>query len=173
MLTASPSFSHPLPLFLSQISIHPQGTSLGSHDVRISVKVEGLGPAFVMKIKLHNTGQQAVLHTQMLFSYPESLYSMGTSGASNASGGFGGGSVPGFGGSGSGGGAGASAGRSAPPLLIPILLPGVPQTFEAGITSVDPQGRAGQVLILLQSSTSPSSLPYLSASVRFPVSEIF
>ena len=148
---------------------------MGSHDVRISVKVEGLGPAFVMKIKLHNTGQQAVLHTQMLFSYPESLYSMamGTSGASNASGGFGGGSVPGFGGSGPGGGAGASAGRGAPPLLNPILVPGVPQTFEAGITSVDPQGRAGQVLILLQSSTSPSSLPYLSASFRFPVSEIF
>jgi len=114
--------------------------------VRIQVKVEGLGPNFVFKIKLCNTGQQPILNCLMVFSYPENLYAMGqtTNSLQNA------------------------------PILLPILLPGVQQTFEAGILSIDPQGRAGQVLILLMQSTGPtSSLPFLSASVRMPPSELF
>jgi len=60
-----------------------------------------------------------------------------------------------------------------PPLLVPLLLPGVQQTFEACILSIDPQGRAGQVLILLQPSAgSGSSIPFLSANVRMPASEL-
>jgi hypothetical protein len=114
--------------------------------VRIQVKVEGLGPGFVFKIKLCNTGLQPILQSQLLFSFPENLYVMGRS----------------------------SNSLQTTPILVPVLLPGVQQTFEADILSIDPQGRAGQVLILLQSvAGASSSLPFLSASVRMPAAELF
>jgi len=54
-------------------------------------------------------------------------------------------------------------------ITVPILLPGPKQSAEAEILSIDLQGRAGQVLVLLGSSTS--AVPVLAATVRMPVSE--
>lgn len=55
---------------------------------------------------------------------------------------------------------------------ICTCIQGPKHVFEAEILSVDPQGRAGQVLLLLCSLSNSSSLPMLSASVRMPACEL-
>lgn len=114
---------------------------LGSSEVRVHVQVQGLGPLFLLKISLQNSGSQPVMQSSLLLSFDPELYSM-----------------PGTGGR-----------RS---LSVPMLLPGPKYVLDAELTNIDPQGRAGQVLLLLYHPSSASSLPLLSASVRMPSSEL-
>ena len=126
------------------------GTStIGSQDVRIQVQVSGLGPKFLLKITLQNSSPQPLLNSRLVFTFDQNLYVMGHVPSSNQS------------------------------VTIPILLPGPKHVIETEVLSVDPQGRAGLILILLCSNNnssasealSGSAIPLLSASVRMPTSE--
>ena len=136
--------------------------------VNLHVKVEGLGPRFLLKITLLNLGSSPVLQGKLLFNYDASYYSIGHSS------------------------------RSASIVNVPILLPGVKTVYETEILCVDELGRGGNVLIFLQggavgnsasatgdegkgdekgvpSSAIPvvSTLPIVSANVLMPASEMF
>ena len=115
---------------------------LGAQDVRVQVQVQGLGPKFLLKITLQNSGTQPVMHARLLFSFDSELYVMGHDANSRQC------------------------------IVMPLLLPGPKHTVEAEILSVDPQGRAGAVLLLLHAAASPSALPMLSATIRMPASEL-
>jgi hypothetical protein len=110
----------------------------------MSVKVEGLGPKFVMKLILQNTGTTPVFNSRLLFSFDDELYCMGYNSTSSAS----------------------------QSILVPILIPGPKLTYEAEVLNIDPIGRAGQILVLMQGNDS-SAIPILSASVLMPTSELF
>lgn len=126
--------------------LSPMGmnTSLTSNnqEVRIQAQVKGLGPRFLLSIQLQNVGQTPILGTRLMFSFDSSLYSFGYGG-------------PGL--------------KPRQCIPVPILLPGPKHVFEAELLSTDPQGRAGQVLVLLGNNTS--SVPIIAATVRMPVSE--
>uniref|UniRef100_A0A7S0XEZ2 Bardet-Biedl syndrome 1 N-terminal domain-containing protein n=1 Tax=Chromulina nebulosa TaxID=96789 RepID=A0A7S0XEZ2_9STRA len=117
-------------------------TPLGSADIRIQVQVLGLGPSFVLKITLQNSGSQPLNQARMLFNFESELYMMGHNSKSKQC------------------------------IALPSLLPGVKHIQEASILNIDPQGRSGNVLIIIHHPTSSSSLPMLSASVKMPVSEL-
>jgi hypothetical protein len=110
----------------------------------MSVKVDGLGPKFVMKLTLQNTGTTPVLNSRLLFSFDGELYCMGYSSHNQAS----------------------------QSIFVPILIPGPKLTYEAEVLNIDPLGRAGQILVLMQGNDS-SAVPILSASVIMPTSELF
>jgi hypothetical protein len=110
----------------------------------MSVLVEGLGPKFVMKLTLQNTGTLPVLNSRLLFSFDDEMYCMGYAASSNAS----------------------------QCIMVPMLIPGPKLTFEAEVLNIDPLGRAGQILVLMQGNDS-SAVPILSASVLMPTSELF
>lgn len=119
-------------------------TSIGSHDVRIQVQVHGLGPKFQLKLLLQNAGTHPIFQSRIVFSYDEELYRMGYDVNSQQC------------------------------IMVPVLLPGPKQIFETQTMCIDPQGRAGQILVLLYNvaaSSTVSSMPMLSASVRMPVAE--
>ena len=118
------------------------GGGLGAQDVRVQVQVQGLGPKFLLKISLQNSGTQPVMHARLLFSFDPELYVMGHDASSRQC------------------------------IVMPVLLPGPKHTVEAEILSVDPQGRAGTVLLLLHAAASTSALPMLSATIRMPASEL-
>lgn len=110
-----------------------------SSNVKMNVKVEGLGPKFMIQLTLQNTGVSPVLNSRMLFSFDDGLYCMGVTSQS---------------------------------IFVPILLPGPKYTFETEIYNIDQLGRAGQVLVLMQSNDN-SAVPILSASLLMPTSELF
>jgi hypothetical protein len=110
----------------------------------MAVKVEGLGPKFVMKLTLQNTGTTPVVGSRLLFSFDEDMYCMGYTNSNNAS----------------------------QCIEVPMLIPGPKLTFEAEVLNIDPLGRAGQILVLMQGNDS-SAVPILSASVLMPTSELF
>lgn len=119
-------------------------TSIGSHDIRIQVQVHGLGPKFQLKLVLQNAGSHPIFQSRIVFSFDEELYRMGYDATSQQN------------------------------IVVPILLPGPKQTVETQVKCIDPQGRAGQILVLMYNvaaSSSLSTMPMLSASVRMPVAE--
>jgi len=132
---------------LTTDGLSPLGPGGGSsQDIRIHAQVKGLGPRFLLCIFLQNVGQNPVLGTRLHFSFDTNLYTLGYNEPSNA-----------------------QWSKHRQVINVPILLPGPKQCAEAEILSIDPQGRAGQVLILL--GTSSSSVPVIAATVRMPVSE--
>ena len=148
MLTP-PAISNLQTFYSLPIALSPPGLQ-GAHNVigrtsnvKMSVKVEGLGPKFLMKLTLQNTGSTPILTSRLLFSFDDSLYYMGYSSAS-----------------------------SSQSISIPILIPGPKLTYEAEVLNIDPTGRAGQILVLMQGNDS-SAVPILSASVLMPTSELF
>mmetsp|Transcript_13797 Transcript_13797/g.22981 ORF Transcript_13797/g.22981 Transcript_13797/m.22981 type:complete len:603 (+) Transcript_13797:119-1927(+) len=120
-------------------------TAIGSNDIRLQIQVQGLGPKFLLKISLQNASTQPILQTHIVFSFDPNLYVMGHDLHSRQS------------------------------VVVPILLPGPKQLVETQVLSIDPQGRAGQILVLLYhlqaSAASNNSMPMLSASVRMPAAE--
>lgn len=118
------------------------GATVGSPDIRIQVKVHGLGPKFLLKMILQNAGQVPITQMKLVVSFDANLYVMGHSAASKQC------------------------------LSIPMLLPGPKYILETEVLSIDAQGRAGVVYLLLHKHGHPGSLPLLSASVRMPVSEL-
>jgi len=120
------------------------GTGGNGQEVRISAQVKGLGPRFLLCIYLQNVGHTPVMGLRLMFNYDSTLYSCGY------------------------GEEGGSSGQKHS-IPIPIILPGPKHVVEAEMLSIDPMGRAGQVLVLLGSSSS--SVPVLAATVRMPVSE--
>jgi len=110
----------------------------------MSVLVAGLGPKFVMKLTLQNTGTVPVVNSRLLFSFDDEMYCMGYTNSSNAT----------------------------QCILVPMLIPGPKLTFEAEVLNIDPLGRAGRILVLMQGDGS-SAVPILSASVLMPTSEMF
>lgn len=115
-------------------------TPIGSQDARIQVQITGIGPKFLIKISLQNSGNQPILNSKLLFVYDDELYAMGYST------------------------------RSSSVITIPILLPGPKHIVETEVMNIDPQGKAGQVVILMHQGGS--SLPKLSATVKMPLSEL-
>jgi hypothetical protein len=111
----------------------------------MAVQVDGLGPKFLMKLTLQNTGTAPVVNSRLLFSFDENAYCMGYAAA-------------------------ASSSSASQCILVPMLIPGPRFTYEAEILNIDPAGRAGQVLVLMQGNDS-SAVPILSASVLMPASE--
>ena len=109
----------------------------------MAVQVDGLGPKFLMKLTLQNTGTAPVVNSRLLFSFDEDAYCMGYA---------------------------ASSSNASQCILVPMLIPGPRFTYEAEILNIDPAGRAGQVLVLMQGNDS-SAVPILSASVLMPASE--
>lgn len=148
----------------------------------------GLGPAFVLKITLQNAGNQALTHSKMMFTFDPALYVMGHIPTSK------------------------QCFTLAP--LLPVSMPycmclvdcsvlcvepywmsescqGVKHVVEAQVQNIDPQGKSGQILILLNQANTTrfdlsslfttsviylcryySATPLLSASVKMPVSEL-
>jgi len=104
------------------------------------VQVMGIGPKFLIKISLQNSGNQPILNSKLLFIYDDELYAIGYSK------------------------------RSVPVISVPILLPGPKHSVETEVMNIDPQGKAGQVVILMHQSGS--SLPKLSVTVKMPLSEL-
>lgn len=123
---------------------HMGASPLGSPEVRVSVKVQGLGPRFLLKISLQNAGSQPIIQSFLMFSFDAEMYVMGTQQQ------------------------GKGGQQSIP---VPILLPGPKHIIEAEVLSIDAMGRSGQLLLLLVSSRG-GSLPMLSATVRMPTSEL-
>eukprot|EP01038_Epipyxis_sp_PR26KG_P009508 gene9508-12808_t len=117
---------------------------LGSQDVRIQVLVMGLGPKFQLKITLQNASTQPIFQSRILFSYDNNLYVMGHDVNSSQN------------------------------IIVPILLPGPKHIIETQVLCIDPQGRAGQLQLLLYSTAAKvaSCIPMLSATVRMPASEL-
>lgn len=119
-------------------------TPLGSQDIRVQVQVQGLGPKFLIKMTLQNGSPQPITQSVLLFSFDPNLYVMGHEKSSQHM-------VP-----------------------VPILLPGPKHLLETHVLCIDPQGRSGQISILLcngKEEAAVSSIPLLSASVRMPTSE--
>ena len=110
----------------------------------MTVQVDGLGPKFVMKLTLQNTGSAPVVNSRLLFSFDEDVYCMGYTASNNTS----------------------------QCIVVPMLIPGPKLTYEAEILNIDPAGRAGEILVLMQGNDS-SAVPILSASVLMPTSELF
>jgi hypothetical protein len=105
-----------------------------------------LGPKFTLKITLQNSSPQPILRSRLMLTFDQNLYVMG------------------------------HAENSYQSMTIPILLPGPKHVIETQILSCDPQGRAGQILIMLlpsgeQEAAAGGAIPLLSASVRMPASE--
>ena len=98
------------------------GTSANPNasSVKLHVKVEGLGPKFLLKITLHNLGTYPILRAKLLFNFDAAYYSLGYSA------------------------------RSQQVLNVPVLLPGVKTTYETEVLCIDELGRGGNILILLQ-----------------------
>ena len=88
----------------------------------MNVQVSGLGPKFILRIFLQNSGSSPLLGSKIIFSYDSSLYVVKCLGGANHT------------------------------IVVPILLPGPKHCFEAEVLCVDPQGRAGQIVILLSSA---------------------
>lgn len=118
-------------------------TSVGSHDVRIQVQVQGLGPKFILRVVLQNSGGQPLLQTRLVIVYDQTQYKMGYDEASNQS------------------------------ISIPIILPGPKLIVETEIYSIDEQGRGGQVYCILYQTnqTATNASPILTASVKMPPAE--
>jgi hypothetical protein len=97
----------------------------------------------VLKISLQNGSSQAIMNSVLLFAFDSNTYVMGHEPESQQS------------------------------IVIPILLPGPKQLLETSIYNIDPQGRAGQILVMLYKNegqkTNPT--PLLSATIRMPSSE--
>jgi len=87
--------------------------------VRIQVEVQGLGPKFLLTVTLQATGTTPVLQTRLIFTYNSEYYVMGHSPTSQHC------------------------------INVPLLLPGPKQKFQTEILNTDPQGRAGQVVVML------------------------
>lgn len=136
-------------------------SSLNSSNVRIQVEVQGLGPKFLLSVTLQATGSSPLLQSKLIFSYNSEYYVMGHTSNSKHC------------------------------INVPVLLPGPKHKFETEILNTDPQGRAGQVIVMLthgllsnvgedvmsiplgQSKVPPSSfVPILFANVKMPVSEL-
>jgi len=118
--------------------------AIGSHDIRIQVQVQGLGPKFLLRISLQNASSHPILQTRIVFSFDPNLYVMGYDH------------------------------NSCQNITVPVLLPGPKQLVETQVLCVDEQGRAGTILVLLYNlatSAANSSMPMLSALVRMPASE--
>lgn len=109
--------------------------------MKINAQVIGLGPKFIVKVILQNTGPRPIYQSKLNISYDPNMYVMGYSRSSLQC------------------------------CTIPVLLPGPKHIIETEIKSIDAQGRATSVLVIL-SPTSPSATPIVSATVRMPVSEM-
>ena len=111
--------------------------------MKINVQVMGLGPAFLLKVTLQNTGGKPIIQSRLNFSYDPNIYAMGYKK------------------------------NSIQCLPVPILLPGPKHIAESEIRCVDSLGGPGVVYVILTSSQSDaSSFPIVSASVRMPISEL-
>jgi Bardet-Biedl syndrome 1 protein len=145
------------------------GGGVGSgaaQDIRISVQVQGLGPKFVLRVSLQNSGNHTFSALRVVFSFDVRAYSMGFDDKSQQS------------------------------LYVPVLLPGPRLVLETQILCIDPIGRGGQILCLVyrdnahsnnllapSSATSSSkekldvvaplvsAIPLLSAAVKMPPAE--
>ena len=120
----------------------PIGAVTGAPDIRINVQVQGLGPTFLLKVTLQNSGTFPVMQSILIFSFDSELYIMGHNDKSKQS------------------------------VKVPVLLTGPKHIFDTEIQSIDPQGKSGQLLVYLYNSTYSASAPIISASVKMPVSEL-
>lgn len=93
--------------------------TVGSNDVRIQAQVQGLGPKFLLRVTLQNSGSQPLMQSRLVFSFDPEQYMMGYDELSR------------------------------PSVYVPILLPGPKIVVETTILSIDSMGRAGQILCLL------------------------
>jgi Bardet-Biedl syndrome 1 protein len=141
------------------------GVGSGSaQDIRISVQVQGLGPKFLLRVSLQNSGNHTFSALRVVFSFDTKAYTMGFDEKSQQS------------------------------LYVSVLLPGPRAILETQILSIDPMGRGGQILCLvyrdnaqsnnLGASTTTggkdksdavaplvSAIPLLSAAVKMPQAE--
>eukprot|EP00603_Paraphysomonas_imperforata_P008422 CAMPEP_0114427968 /NCGR_PEP_ID=MMETSP0103-20121206/8665_1 /TAXON_ID=37642 ORGANISM="Paraphysomonas imperforata, Strain PA2" /NCGR_SAMPLE_ID=MMETSP0103 /ASSEMBLY_ACC=CAM_ASM_000201 /LENGTH=599 /DNA_ID=CAMNT_0001597133 /DNA_START=109 /DNA_END=1908 /DNA_ORIENTATION=- len=132
----------------------------GNHpEIRIHAQVKGLGPRFMLSVYLQNAGQQPVLGSVLLFSFDAQLYQFG----------YGSNIVEPDDNDFSGSKKSGNASHAKQCISVPILLPGPRHAVEAELLSIDPNGRAGTVMILL--ANVRTSVPLLSATVKMPVSE--
>ena len=115
----------------------------------MQVKVEGLGPKFVMKMTLHNSGQYPLYNSTLVFSFQDDIYMLGDR-QDNEN-------------------VHALNYNSSYHVNVPLLLPSIKCIYENEITNIDAQGRAGQVMVILKAKDS--SAPLLSATVLMPAAE--
>ena len=117
---------------------------LSNHEVKINAEVLGLGPKFLLRISLQNTGKAAYFGSTLSFSFNPAYYCMGYSS------------------------------DSLPSMPVPLLLPGPKQIFETEIKCIDVHGRADNVLVVVAPSEKVNtSVPLVSATIRMPNSEMW
>ena len=112
--------------------------------MKINAEVLGLGPKFLLRISLQNTGKAAYFGSTLSFSFNPAYYCMGYSR------------------------------DSLPSMPVPLLLPGPKQIFETEIKCIDVHGRADNVLVVVAPSEKVNtSVPLVSATIRMPNSEMW
>jgi Bardet-Biedl syndrome 1 protein len=116
-----------------------------SEKLRIYIKVEGLGPNFLLKICLQNMGQSTVVRSKLLFAFDTSIYELGHGKPDD------------------------EAPRS---VAVNILLPGLKHVVEVPIRCIRPDVQGDVLVVLMSTKKEMGSLPLVSASVKMPLSEM-
>lgn len=123
-----------------------------AQELRLQVAAQGLGPTFLLRITLQNTGNIPVTQLRLLFAFDPRCYVMGHEQG------------------------------SAQCLAVPLLLPGPRIILETRILCIDPVGRGGQLMCLLYQTVTASggvvgakesvaAVSLLTAAVKMPPSE--
>ena len=116
--------------------------------MQISTKVSGLGPLFLLKVTLQNTGSLAETGCALQYNVDPELYTIGAAQRSGS-------------------------GANLQSQRVPLLLPGAKHCYEVDVWSVHPSGKAGSVtLALVPKDSLESQTPIVSATVRMPQSEV-
>ena len=116
---------------------------ISNTDVKLDAEIIGLGPKFLVRVKLQNTGNSPVYGSYLTVTFNPVYYSMGYNR------------------------------NSLPTLPVPVLVPDHTHIVETEIRSVDALGRSDNILIIVSSPQKDhTATPLISASVRMPVSEV-
>ncbi len=162
--------------------------------MRLNADVQGLGPLFKLRLKIQNTGRQALEHSAVTFGFDHSLcvvsFREGTANATSCR-------LVCFHGGGTDENVGdrlrarasctifaratlalhsVAAGRYAlkrPLFPLPFLTPGVSYEYEVTVQSVHPAGAAGIIRVFVSDGTTgTAAAPLISAIINMPMSEI-
>ena len=129
---------------------------MSTADVKLQAAVMGLGSQFILKLTLHNVGTTPIFQSTVMVVFDPNTYTVSPS-------------------SNSASGAGPIDFKQA--IVVPALIPGVKHFLEVKIRCIDPQGRSGNITVVLQHSqaggnNNDSSFPIVSANVKMPISEL-
>jgi Bardet-Biedl syndrome 1 protein len=110
-------------------------TIMSASNVRLNVKVQGLGPMFRLIVDIQNTGKETIMESPLVAHFNTKLYRTGKA-----------------------------------LQIVPLLIPGLLYHYIFEVESIDENGAAGDIHILLTSKKS--SVPLITALVKMPLAEL-